>query len=65
MIILYATKLDANGNIYKLQLDTDKKQYTTEPSGFFHRSDAVTVTKKELRKIRQNAIKEGYTAKTF
>ena len=65
MIILYATKPDTNGNTYKLQIDTEKKQYTTEPGGFFHRSDAVTVTKKELRTLKENAIKEGYTTKVY
>lgn len=60
MIILYATKPDTNGNIYKLQLDTDKKTYTTQPGGFFHRSDAVTVTKRELNRIRENAKAENY-----
>lgn len=60
MIILYATKPDTNGNTYKLKIDHTNKTFTTNPGGFFHRSDAVTVTKREYKTLRDEAIKAGY-----
>lgn len=65
MIILYATKLDTNGNIYKLKIDHARKIYTTNPAGFFHRSDAVTITRRQMREIIEEARAAGYTEKTF
>ena len=60
MKTLYATKPDRNGNTYKLILDTDKKLYALENSGFFHRSDAVTITRKKMRELKTAAISAGY-----
>lgn len=62
MRILYATKTDRNGNTYKLVIDTDRKQYARECAGFFHRSDAITVSKATIRGqidlIKKNGFKE-------
>ena len=62
MRTLYATKPDRNGNIYKLIIDTDRKLYAEENAGFFHRSDAVTITRKKIRELKTAAISAGYTA---
>lgn len=61
MKTLYATKPDRCGNTYKLAIDTERKLYADENAGFFHRSDAVTITRREMRKIRAAAVSEGYT----
>ena len=61
MRTLYATKTDRNGNTYKLVIDTDRKMYADENTGFFHRSDAVTITRKKMRELRTAAISAGYT----
>lgn len=63
MKTLYATKADINGNIYKLELNHIDKTFTTNPAGFFHRSEAVTVTRRKLREIKEEAKKAGYTEK--
>lgn len=62
MRTLYATKPDKCGNTYKLVIDTERKQYANENTGFFHRSDAVTVTKRKMQKLKAAAIADGYTA---
>lgn len=64
MKTLYATKTDRNGNTYKLVIDTDRKMYADENTGFFHRSDAVTITRKKMRELRTAAISAGYTYAT-
>lgn len=60
MRTLYATKPDRCGNTYKLVIDTEKKLYAEENTGFFHRSDAVTITKKKLHELKTAAISAGY-----
>ena len=60
MTILYATRPDINGNTYKLKIDHSAKTYTTNPGGFFHRSDAVTVTRRKLQELREEAKAAGY-----
>lgn len=62
MIEKLATKRDINGNTYKLLIDHEKKTYTTEPAGFFHRSDYMTITKRDMRRIREEIKAAGYTA---
>ena len=62
MKTLYATKPDRCGNTYKLVIDTDKRQYSHENSGFFHRSDAITTTRANLRRLEEEAKRNGYTA---
>lgn len=61
MIIKYCTKRDINGNTYKIEIDTDKKTFTREPAGFFHRADCVQVSKKDYREIIKNFKNSGYT----
>jgi hypothetical protein len=63
MTTLYATKPDTNGNTYFLRLDHERKEYAEQPAGFFHRADAVTVTRRELRRIKADAIANGYKYK--
>lgn len=62
MIEKLATKRDVNGNTYKLLIDHEKKTYTTEPAGFFHRCDYITITKRDMRKRREEIKAAGYTA---
>lgn len=61
MRTLYATKRDRCGNTYKLVIDTERKLYADECAGFFHRSDAVTITRKKMRELRTAAISAGYS----
>ena len=61
MKTLYATKPDRCGNTYKLIIDTDRKLYAEENAGFFHRSDAVTITRRKMRELKTAAISAGYT----
>lgn len=61
MKTIYATKRDINGNTYKLIVDTEKRQFAHENSGFFHRSDAVTVSKRAIREIKSQVVADGYT----
>ena len=58
MIILYATKPDINGNVYRLKIDHNKKTFTTNI--FFHRSDAVTITYKKYKQLIHEAREAGY-----
>lgn len=62
MIEKLATKLDINGNRYKLIFDTDKKIYARENAGFFHTSDFIIVPKRSinytLQKLKSNGYKE-------
>ena len=60
MINRYATKTDINGNTYKLIIDAGRQIYSRENSGFFHRSDFVTVTKRDYRKLLEEAKTAGY-----
>lgn len=60
MINRYATKTDINGNTYKLIIDTDGRTYARENSGFFHRSDFVTVSKRDYHKLLEEAKTAGF-----
>lgn len=62
MIEKLATKRDINGNTYKLLIDHEKKTYTTEPAGFFHRSDYMTITKRDMNRIKAEIKAAGYKA---
>lgn len=60
MITKYCTKRDINGNTYILEIDTDKKTFTRNPGGFFHRSDCVQILQKDYKEIIKNCINSGY-----
>lgn len=57
----YITKTDINGNTTRLIIDHIKKLVIYGYScPIFARSDAVTVTKRELQNIRNNYKNLGY-----
>ena len=60
MILKFATKQDINGNTYFLGIDYDKKTYSDVLGGFFHRSDVITITKKERRKMIDDVKAAGF-----
>ena len=65
MILKFATRRDANGNRYYLILDTEKKQYSETPSGFYHKDDYTQITLRELRAIKEKARADGYEELTY
>ena len=60
MILRFATKNNINGNHNILVIDTDAKQFATCATGFFHRSDFVTVGARDLQKIKNDALNNGF-----
>jgi len=60
MILRFATKNNINGNHNILVIDTDSKECASCASGFFHRSDFVTVGARDLRKIKDDLLNDGY-----
>lgn len=60
MITKYATKRDINGNTYKLIIDTERLLYALENTGFFHRSDFVTIGKRERARMIETLKDAGY-----
>lgn len=57
----YITKTDINGNTTRLIIDHEKKQVIYNYAcPIFSRSDAVTVTKRELQNIRNNYKNLGF-----
>ena len=60
MITKYATKRDINGNTYKLIIDTERLLYAQENAGFFHRSDFLTIGKRERARMIDKLKGAGY-----
>lgn len=60
MIMRLATKTNTNGNHNILVIDTDKKECASCASGFFHRSDFVTVGARDLQKIKADLLNDGF-----
>lgn len=60
MILRFATKNNINGNHNILVIDTDAKECASCASGFFHRSDFVTVGARDLQKIKKELLKDDY-----
>lgn len=56
MKLHYKTRTDINGNTYYLNIDTQKMKYDTFWSG----SWCITVTRKEMRFLKEQAKQEGY-----
>ena len=58
MIQYFKTKLSKNGYNLQLILDHDKK--TLKYGYFLGLHDSVTVSEKDIKKLRNDAIKAGY-----
>jgi len=61
MTNLYRTNPDTCGNVYRLKIDHSARTYTTNV--FFAKSDAVTVTRRQLRQLKEEAKAAGYIEK--
>ena len=59
MLLKFATKRNTNGNRHYLMIDTEKRQYSTQPR-MWHRSDFVEVTKADYNELIENAHSEGF-----
>lgn len=59
MLNRYITKRDMNGNTYRLEIDHDARTFR-ENCGLFTKADAVTVTRRELRSLKESAKNSGY-----
>ena len=58
----YITKADRNGNTYRLEIDHNGRRVIYNYScSLFTRSEAVTVSKRDLQEIRANYKNAGYT----
>lgn len=57
----YITKPDQCGNVYRLTIDHNAK--TFHNFGLFGRHEAVTITRRKMREIEEEAKQEGYTEK--
>lgn len=58
MIQYFKTKLSKNG--YNLQLIINHEKKTFKYGCFLGLHDSVTVSKKDIKELRNNAIKAGY-----
>jgi len=58
MTTLYRTNPDTCGNVYRLKIDHDKRTFTQNT--FFAKSDAVTITRRQMREIKEEAKAAGY-----
>lgn len=59
MKILYKTKANINGNIYRLYVNHDEKTYTEYYSGI--KPIEIQVTRKVLRELKKELINNNYT----
>lgn len=57
MRILYKTKANVNGNIYRLCVDDEMKAFSTRRS---YAHVEIKVTKKELKELEKELIKNNY-----
>ena len=60
MKVAFCTKRDINGNVKILIIDNDKRQYARDSSSWFCRSDFVTCSVSDLRKMEERAEKAGF-----
>ena len=58
MIQYFKTKLSKNG--YNIQLIIDHEKKALKYGFFLGLHDSVTVSKKDIKELRNNAIKAGY-----
>lgn len=52
MILKFATKRNTNGNRKYLAIDTDRKEYATDPHGIMWRDELIEVSAHDLATIR-------------
>ena len=57
MELYFKTKLDRNGNIYRLNIDLDNKTIRTQCSSC---GDYIVITRKEMRDLKEKFKNEGY-----
>lgn len=55
MILQFATKPDINGNIYRLEINTEKRTYNTNFIG-----GQIRVSRKELRALIEQCKADNY-----
>ena len=60
MILQFATKPDICGNIYRLEINTEKKTYNTNFIG-----GQIRVTRKELSILLKQCINDNYKDISF
>lgn len=58
MIIEFKTPRNTCGHREYLRLDTERKTYRTEPHFI---AEGLEITRKELKKVLEQAIEDGYT----
>ena len=61
MVFRFATKRSANGYRKYIIIDTERKQYATEPAHWFYRPDYTEVTAGDRRKLIEQAERENLT----
>lgn len=59
MKVLYRTKANINGNIYRLYVNYDEKTYSENYSGI--KVIEIQVTRKVLRELEKELIENNYT----
>ena len=57
MELYFKTKLDRNGNIYRLNIDLDNKIIRTQCS---YCGDYIVVTRKKMRDLKEKFKENGY-----
>ena len=61
MIFRFATKRSANGYRKYIIIDTERKQYATDPAHWFNREDYIEVSADDRRKLIEQAERENLT----
>ena len=61
MIFRFATKRGTNGYRKYIIIDTDRKQYATDPAKWFCREDYIEVSAADRRKLIEQAERENLT----
>ncbi len=57
MELYFKTKLDRNGNIYRLNIDLDNKTIRTQCSSC---GDYIVITRQEMRQLKEKFKENGY-----
>ena len=55
MILSFRTKPDINGNIYRIEINTNKKEYTTNFIG-----GEIITTKAKIRELKERCKYDNY-----
>ena len=61
MVFRFATKRSANGYRKYIIIDTEHKQYATEPAHLFNREDYTEVSAADRRKLIEQAERDNMT----